>query len=163
MAKINLTAKILREFLYYDPATGVFTRLKSTGGVRAGATAGSVNSDGYLDIRVCGQLYRSHRLAWLYVHGVWPSGVIDHWNHNRVDNTIKNLRDVSHAVNLQNQEKHRTDSRLGVLGVSTKGKKFTAEIGINGRRQYLGIFETVEQASTAYQTARIANHLGQAF
>lgn len=162
MATEILTAYRLREVLHYDPATGIFTRLQSCGGIRAGTVCGSVNSDGYLDIRVDKKLYRAHRLAWLYETGSWPAGEIDHWNHVKADNAIANLRDVTHAVNLQNQGRARADSIIGVLGVTRKGNKFTAEITIGGTRKYLGIFDSVEAAGTAYQTAKSLGHLGQA-
>ncbi|MFX4377260.1 HNH endonuclease, partial [Acinetobacter baumannii] len=41
-------------------------------------------------------------MAWLYVHGVHPTGQIDHIDGDPLNNRISNLRDVSHAVNQQN-------------------------------------------------------------
>ena len=58
--------------------------------------AGSVHSTGYVRIGIDGRKYTSHRLAWLYVHGVWPSDQIDHINRNRSDNRIANLRERRH-------------------------------------------------------------------
>lgn len=162
MADEILTASRLKEVLHYDPETGIFIRLQSCGGIRAGTVCGSINSDGYLDIRVDKKLYRAHRLAWLFETGSWPVGEIDHRNHIKTDNAIANLRDVTHAVNLQNQGRARSDSIIGVLGVTRKGQKFTAEITIGGSRKYLGIFDSADAAGRAYQTAKSQGHLGQA-
>ena len=158
MATANLTATLLREDFHYDPDTGVFTRLRSSGGIKAGAISGSVNSDGYLDIRVLGKLYRAHRLAWLYMTGEWPAGVIDHKDHEKTNNKYVNLRDVTHAVNLQNQNRARSDSYLGVLGVIRSGQKYRAEISLGGRTRHIGSYETVEQASAAYWAAKATVH-----
>lgn len=158
MATANLTATLLREDFHYDPDTGVFTRLRSSGGIKAGAISGSVNSDGYLDIRVLGKLYRAHRLAWLYMTGEWPSGVIDHRDHQKTNNKYANLRDVTHAVNLQNQIRARSDSHLGVLGVIRSGPKFRAEISVDGKSRHIGSYDTPEQASEAYWAAKSRLH-----
>lgn len=160
MATSDLTAARLRETLHYDPETGIFTRLTSTGGVRSGTRTGSVNSDGYLDIRVGGQLFRAHRLAWLYMTSEWPRGVIDHRNHDKTDNRYVNLRDVTHAVNLQNQSRARIDSSTGVLGVIRSGPNFRAEITVDGRSRHIGSFPTMEQASAAYWAAKAQLHPG---
>lgn len=150
-----LTAERLRQVLHYNPDTGIFVRIKSSGGVLAGTIAGCKNTHGYLEIRVDRKLYLAHRLAWLYVYGKWPTGLIDHRNHSKTANFILNLRDVTHAVNLQNQKGARIDSIIGVLGVTRKGQKFTSEITINGTRKYLGMFDTIEDAHRAYLSARV--------
>jgi hypothetical protein len=96
----KLAAERLRERLRYDGGTGVFTRRVGSGHARAGEIAGSVHSTGYVRIGIDGGKYTAHRLAWLYVHGVWPSDQIDHINRNRSDNRIANLRERRHRVAL---------------------------------------------------------------
>jgi hypothetical protein len=97
----KLTAERLRKRLRYDAETGLFTRRVGSGHAHAGDMAGSVHSTGYVRICIDGGRYTAHRLAWLYVHGVWPSGQIDHINRNRSDNRIANLRERRHRVALR--------------------------------------------------------------
>ena len=52
-------------------------------------------------------------MAWLYMAGAWPSGVIDHMNGDPSDNRWSNLRDVTQAENNANRRKVRTDAGEG--------------------------------------------------
>ena len=96
----KLTAERLRERLHYDAGTGVFTRRVGSGHARAGDMAGTIHSTGYVRISIDGGKYTAHHLAWLYVHGVWPSDQIEHINRKRSDNRIANLRERRHRVAL---------------------------------------------------------------
>ena len=86
MAAANLTAEQVREFLDYDPKTGVFKwkikRLRSDVGDVAG---GICKPLGYVQVVIGKGHYYGHRLAWLHVHGRWPDGDIDHINGQRAD------------------------------------------------------------------------------
>ena len=65
-----ITYARLREVLHYDPATGAFTWLKTLSKRRkAGLSAGSLSSAGYILICIDDVRTRAHRLAWLYVTG----------------------------------------------------------------------------------------------
>ena len=93
MAKSNLTPERLRELLHYDPESGFFTWLPyvgKRGRINAGDRAGCETGH-KIYIGIDGGIYRAHRLAWLYVHGEWPSLVIDHIDGNPHNNNIKNL------------------------------------------------------------------------
>lgn len=155
-----LTADRLREVLDYDPATGVFTwREKSApdSRIRPGTVAGYVQH-GYRLINVDNRQYRAHRMAWLYVHGEWPTDDIDHINGVRDDNRIANLREATRSENLQNQRRARRDNRSGFLGVSANGKRWKAEIIEGVRRQHLGTFDTPGEAHEAYLAAKRRLH-----
>lgn len=146
MAK-SLTLAQLRELLHYAPETGVFTWSKPRSGVRHGAQAGMVDR-GYRFIRLLGRVYYAHRLAWLYVYGEWPRGQIDHIDGNPSDNRICNLRDATHSQNNMNKRVKR-DNQTGLKGVKKYRKRFQARI--NG--DYLGTFDTAEDAHAAYIAA----------
>jgi hypothetical protein len=141
-----LTANRLREVLDYDPQTGIFTR--------AGKRAGSSNGCGYLRIRVDGQRYLAHRLAWLHVHGVWPSDQIDHVNTDRADNRIANLRDASRSQNHANTPLSRANTS-GFKGVywAPHTARWRAAIKVNGKKRHLGYFYSANDAALAYEAA----------
>lgn len=156
----NLDSTRLREVLYYCPQAGVFTWRLSRQKVKAGSVAGTTNSRGYCRITVLGQAYAAHRLAWLYVHGAWPTDQIDHINGVRNDNRIENLRDVSAAANSQNQRQPQGDNPfLGVSLVRNKNR-WIARLRLDGEQRYIGCYATPEEARAAYIAAKRIHHHG---
>jgi hypothetical protein len=137
-----------RELLSYDPETGVFSWLV-TRRFRAGTIAGSISWNGYRFIAISGRRFPAHRLAWLFVNGRWPIGQIDHVNGCRDDNRITNLREASWSQNQANSRKHR-DSKSPYKGVRPHGEKWASNICVDGCRQYLGLFDTAEEAHARY-------------
>ncbi|MGJ0639467.1 HNH endonuclease signature motif containing protein [Xenorhabdus bovienii] len=151
-----ITQSELKSMLSYDPETGLFTWIKrNSNRVKIGDIAGSVNDNGYIDIRIHGRLMRAHRLAWLYMHGEWPREVIDHINGVRDDNRISNLRDVSHSINMLNTSE-KSSSKSGYRGVSWchDTKKWRAKIQIGDKYHHLGRYHDIEDALQAYKKAK---------
>lgn len=144
----------------YDASTGLFFRLKRRSD---NAAAGGINGVGYRVISIRNNPYLAHRLAWLYVHGEWPT-TIDHINGIRDDNRIENLRSVTNQVNQQNLKRAQKNSSTGFLGVishrNRRGKKFSARIHCNGKFTHLGYFSTPEEAHLAYASAKRVIHIG---
>ena len=132
-----ITQQRLKEFLDYNPDTGVFTWRESYFPSKIGKPAGGPFR-GYLRLMVDGKLYLCHRLAWLYVHGDWPTETIDHINGIKSDNRIKNLRAVSHMENCQNRPL-RKDNSSGISGVcwDKSSNHWRATIAVNGKRKHL--------------------------
>lgn len=154
-----ISAARLRELLLYDPSTGLFLWLQDRGTRKVkGLVAGSLNSNGYVEITVDGGRYWCHRLAWLYVHGQMPHE-IDHLNGQRNDNRIANLRDVSHQVNIHNAPVQSIKNATGAKGVRRhRAGLFCAEIWSTGVRHHLGTFDTIAAASEAYKAAKSRLH-----
>lgn len=143
----RLTQAALKEVLDYDEQTGVFTWKPRPAGYK--------HHHGYTYIKVFGQDYAAHRLAWFWVHGVFPeSKDVDHVNGVRDDNRLVNLRPATRSENTHNQFKAHRQSKSGVLGVSRYRKRWLAQINLNGKRIYLGVHETVEAAQAAYLKAK---------
>lgn len=158
--KPELTAARLRELLHYDPETGVFTRLtRSAQKVKVGEVAGGLDCEGYLKLSVDGRRYQAHRLAWLYVHGIWPERGIDHRNGQRSDNRMENLRAATQGENLQNRSLQSigVSGRLGV-GWDAKRCKWVASIKKGGKSRFLGRYDSVDKASAAYLAAKAEQH-----
>lgn len=164
MHRDDLTADEVRRLLFYDPLTGVFTR-KATVACRSGGAIGdiagcAVPHKGGIQISIHSRIYRAHRLAWLYVHGKWPVGEIDHINGNNLDNRIVNLRDVSRTVNAQNIRRPKKTNKLGILGVKKCRQKWQASVFADGKINHLGSFDSPELAQNAYITAKRKLHKG---
>lgn len=108
--------KFLKENLKYDPDTGIFTWLSSLGTASKGDVAGTETADGYKTIKIGGKTYRLHRLAFLYMLGVFPEKTVDHINGNRGDNRFSNLNDAGQSTNLRNS-KISIRNKSGIVGV----------------------------------------------
>jgi hypothetical protein len=156
----NLTQERLKELLSYDPATGVFVRVKRTKNQYGiGSIAGNSDASGYQRITIDGKNFKAHRLAWLYMTGAFPSEQIDHIDRNPGNNRFANLRAVTQSENQHNSGK-RKDNNSGYKGVSYQmdAKKWAVRICINNVKIYLGIFHTPEEANAAYLKAERIYH-----
>jgi HNH endonuclease len=93
------------------------------------ADAGGDSSNGYWYIRIDGKGYLGHRLAWLYMHGHFPDGALDHKNQHRSSCRIADLREATRQ-NSANSRMQRTN-RSGFKGDCwhKKHNKYRARIG----------------------------------
>jgi hypothetical protein len=155
----------IRDYLIYDPATGLFAWLKTPNAARpehTGARAGCVAPIGYVQIRFRRKLYYGHRLAWFFVHGKMPPHEIDHINGDRSDNRIANLRPATHRENCKNMSR-MTGQRLNTSGLKgvfwdKRRKRWRASITADSRTHFVGRFDTREEAARAYDAAAIQRH-----
>lgn len=160
MDRQDLTLKRLREVLHYEPATGKFTWIRQIGKrARPGQVAGTVDFGGYTVVTIDRRRHKAHRLAWLYIHGVWPPVAIDHVNGIRTDNRLENLRLADWSENQQNRGR-QVNNRSGYMGVSwdAHAGKWRAGIRFDGRARNLGNFDSPEMASAAYLKAKAQFH-----
>lgn len=154
-------AELLR-LIHYDPESGCFTWKVNRGrNCKAGMSAGTVRH-GYITITVNQRFYMAHRLAWFYVHGVWPDQEVDHRDVCPTNNAIANLRLANRSMNVQNiRTARRTNMSSGLLGAHLhRCGRWMANIGINGKMKYLGLFDTKEEAHEAYLNAKRRLHEG---
>lgn len=162
-ARRNVTADKLREILSYDPETGLFRwRISPSANVVVGANAGTLNrASNRHYITINNVMHRRSRLAWLYVHGEWPRFVIDHINSNPQDDRIANLRDVTSTLNAQNTQRPKKNNKYGFRGVERRRTgRYSAYIRIDGKKKYLGMFDTPSEAEQAYVSAKRSLHHG---
>jgi hypothetical protein len=153
----TVTLERLKEILSYDPETGFFTNLSTRKRAPIGATAGSTGKNGYIEIGIDGRSYLAHRLAWFYMTGEWPPQV-DHKDRDRANNAFSNLRA---ADNAQNQMNRKATSRSGYKGVTWHDcGKWMAQIHIEKKHIYLGLFETALDAHRAYCETAL-KHFGE--
>lgn len=129
--KSQITQALLKEYLSYDPNTGVLTWIKKPSKrANINSRAGSlVPSTGYRSINLFGKSYPEHHVVWCWYHGLWSTSLLDHQNQIRDDNRIVNLREVTIAENAQNR-KRRRDTVLNESGIwyNRKRNRYVAEI-----------------------------------
>jgi hypothetical protein len=148
--KTDLTQERLKEVLHYDPDTGIFTRIDRKGrSIRPNRVAGHVEPRGYIKVGVDRQSYYGHRLAFFYMVGKWPKDFIDHIDGDCSNNKWENLREATPLQSVMNTRKSSKGS-LGYKGISRDGKRYKAEIRVNGKKTHLGDFDTPEEAHKAY-------------
>lgn len=157
----DLTQERLRELIAYEPITGRFIWTKARRSVTVGKEAGTINSRGYRNLCIDGTLYLAHRVAWFYMHGVWPEQ-IDHINGNKADNRWENLRECTAAENGQNLALNPRN-KVGLPGVffNNTRNRWQASIQIAGKPKYLGRYKTAEEAGAAYIQAKARLHTFQ--
>lgn len=155
----ELTQEYLKTLLEYEEKTGIFTRKISRGGKLKGSVAGTTNLQGYTVISIDDTLYLTHRLAWLYMKGLWPTFNIDHINNMKEDNRFSNLREATDSENNMNTLK-RVDNTSGVKGVSfnKKSGKWVASVWHKKKQYRLGYFNTIEEASESIRFKREELH-----
>lgn len=149
-----ITAEELREILSYDPDTGEFRwKVKRTGGVKCGDVAGYTDLNGYNIIKVKGKLYKSHRLAWMYMYGCFPKDYTDHINGIKTDNRISNLRESNNRENQCNQTRHRSGKLPGCTHrkrTKRRNERWITAISIDGVSKHIGCFSSEEAAHHTY-------------
>ncbi len=93
----------------------------------------------------------------IYMHrliaGAGDGEVVDHINHDKLDNRSENLRICSQKENLQNQQSRRRYK--GVFFLKNRKKCWQAAIVVNGKKQFLGNFYSQEEAARAYNEAAV--------
>jgi HNH endonuclease len=162
-----LTAEYLRSQFDYDPCTGIFRwSVSNSNKIKVGDVAGNLNpANGYryINTTINGKHCRflAHRLAWLYVHGVWPKEQIDHIDRDNSNNRISNLREATFMENQYNKTKQRLvngknpSSRFIGVGWCSVKKQWRSYIRVIKKMRHLGYFDTEEEAAIAYNKAAL--------
>lgn len=151
----SLTQERLKQLLDYSADTGLMRHIGRSG-VTDGSPAGTPDIEGYSVVRIDGVKHRANRLAWLYMTGEHPEGQIDHVNGIRSDDRFCNLRLVSNKQNGRNQRR-QSGNKSGVTGVCWHKRylKWIAQIRVDGKYIYLGMFSDIEDAAAARKTAEV--------
>ena len=153
----ELTQSRLKELFKYNPETGLFTWVKETKlRAKRGNIAGYVETTGYIRIWIDEKIHHAHRLAWLYMYGKFPKEQIDHINHERSDNRIINIREVTIRENGKNQSMSPRNTS-GVVGVHwhKARKRWLARIKVDGKSYELGAFTEFSDAVNARKNAEV--------
>lgn len=154
----GITQELVRELFDYDGDKGILIRKSFKNGKRKPVGHKPIHSQGYGQVRIGGKMYFTHRIIWLWNFGELPE-FIDHLDRDRMNNRLDNLRTATKQQNNHNHGLHGNNS-TGFPGVSwhKPAKKYKAEISINNKNLYLGLFAAAEDAFLAYQLAKIELH-----
>lgn len=154
----ELTQERARDLLRYDAETGILMRKLKSGRWKICGNKPTHN-DEYGQVNIDGRMYLTHRLIWLLLYGAWPENEIDHIDRDPMNNRINNLRIVTRTENMHNRNK-QTNNSSGYPGVyfNKQRNKYMAHIKVNRKKIYLGLFNTAEEAFTAYILGKIEHH-----
>lgn len=148
----NPTSADLNQIYNYDACTGALTFAIDAFAAKKDTLATKNHIQGYLHVRIGKKYYLAHRVIWCMIHGDWPDQ-IDHINHNRKDNRLINLRNVSARSNQLNISLKRNNSS-GINGVrKLPSGNFCAYIMVNRKQISLGTYLTLEEAKAARKQA----------
>lgn len=115
--------------------------------------AGYIAEDGYRRVCVDGQYCYVHRLIWFLIttKEVPEDLFIDHIDGNRLNNDIDNLRLATALENQYNKarQKNGTSNYKGVW-FDAKKDFWKASIRLEGKRYYIGQFNSELEAALAY-------------
>jgi hypothetical protein len=141
----------LKDNLRYDSETG--NLLWTTPSLRGRRTRNLVGSDKgrgymgfscYIDRKKFS--YLNHRVVWFLNYGSVPK-MLDHIDGDKLNNRVENLRPAINGLNSRN--------RLGYgsckfKGVTIEQGRYRCRANKGGKQQYVGFFETPEEAGRAY-------------
>jgi hypothetical protein len=73
-----------------------------------------------------------HRAIWEMHHGTLPKGMgIDHIDHNKLNNCLKNIRTATSSQNNHNQSKRKTSEFKGITYKGGSKKTHDLNRGMN--------------------------------
>jgi len=101
--------------------------------------------------------YKIHRLVYEAFKGKLIDGhCIDHIDHNKQNNNVDNLRQVTNRQNSAHRKNPGTSKYPGVSW-SKNRRKWTAQFTVKNKKIHVGTFTDEKEAANAYQNA-IYNH-----
>lgn len=108
-----------------------------------------LSDNGYVKSKKMGRLHR-------FIMNPPEGMVVDHINHNPLDNRRDNLRICTQHENCFNQSmrKNNTSGTTGIY-LDKRSNTWHAQIRVGDRRIYIGYFKTKEEAAEARRQAEI--------
>lgn len=134
----------------------LFWRIRPSARINIGDEAGSIrtnyNGKRYRQVGVNGRVLSMHRIIYEMHFGPIPIGMqIDHKDGDGLNNLIENIRLATSSENNRNHKIHRNNTS-GLKGVcwDKKSRKWRANIRFDCKLIHLGLFNTKDEAYSAY-------------
>nr|DAG58165.1 MAG TPA: endonuclease [Caudoviricetes sp.] len=133
-----------------DCVSGRIYWVVSRKGTPVGKEAGTLQKSGYTAIQFDGKKYYRHRIIFYVSMGYLPE-IVDHKRGVENGDGIDNLQEATNQQNCQKQKKRKSNTS-GYRGVDIHkaSGKYRAQIRMNGKKKYLGLFDTPEEARDKY-------------
>lgn len=99
--------------------------------------------------------FRVHQLVAIAFLNHIPNGigvVVDHIDHDRLNNNLNNLQLIHHRENISRSPKGT--SKYAGVSWNKNAKKWVSQIVINGSKNFLGYFDCELKAHKAYMDKR---------
>lgn len=148
----------LREYFVYDEELGLLYWNIRKSGVPFGQVAGCISefNEGRRCVGIDNKIYRHSRLVWVYHHGELPDDLeIDHRDRDPTNDRIENLRIANRQQNTRNRKYKKRDLPRGV---QLHGRKFKVRYWNGETNEYVGLFDSVEEADRAWKARATKEH-----
>jgi len=94
-----------------------------------------------------------HRIIFMMFHDYLPE-LVDHIDRDPCNDRIENLREANKSINAHNTVP-RKNNRTGVKGVFKDNRgKYQASVYHSGKKVYLGLYDTLEEAKFQVELRR---------
>lgn len=149
MATIPLT--INGAFAIVPLTKGRWARVDVADWERISHRSWAFKKTGYAQAKLRGRQVLLHR----FVLGDECPAEVDHINRDRLDCRRSNLRPATRSqTNMNKRSRHaRPLKGITLIRYRSGNTRWQAQIGIDGKSIYLGVFNTREQAAEAYKKA----------
>jgi hypothetical protein len=153
---MQLTQDLLAQLFEYRNGK-LYWRSSQGNQIKKGSLAGWPDKV-YMRVMINETAYLAHRVIYLMHHGYLPD-FVDHINGDATDNRIENLRAATRSDNNRNR-RINGNNKSGIKGVhwDAPRNKWKAQLCIAGKQQYLGLYDTLEEAAAIVQAARVKHH-----
>ena len=116
-----------------------------------------VSGDGYYTINLCNGINKPismkiHKLVGkAFIENPKNKRCIDHIDRNKLNNKVENLRWATHSENNMNKKLY-SNNKTKCKGIKKRYNRYHALITIHGHTEYIGSFESFNQAVIARHT-----------
>lgn len=116
---------------------------------------GSLDKDGYIILKIKGEQYKAHRIAWLLATGEYPKCEIDHINRDKTDNRFENLRLADRQIQNNNKvfSPNPSTGEVGIRIDNTKGLKKKYAFSHKGKTYRYYTIEEAKEARTCLKNS----------
>ena len=154
----ELDSKLLHEMFEYRDGNLFWKIPSNTRTDIVGKKVGCLTKKGYIVTQIQGKHYLVHRIIYKMFNGIAPN-MLDHIDGNPKNNKIENLRPATALQNSYNK-KNYISNKTGVKGVNFNKQcnKYSARCQVNKKQNWLGLYETLEQAEIAVKMFRQQHH-----